>query len=1014
MADSTNHTSFNDLVLLNDIELDPDLNYFNVVDTNECKYTLEEEVHEYCSLNSSGAFSIVHINCRSLNKNFDNLLRLIDSLKVMPTVIAVTETWLNSFNEDHFIIPGYTFFASSRKSKSGGGVGLYITNLVISAVKIVDIIDNYFEFILVEITQPNCKNIIVGAIYRPPSGDLGQFNLAFDNFLNLLISDCHKHIFLAGDYNINLLRSDSHVETDVFVNNLRCHSFVPTIDKPTRVGEYSSTLIDNIFINVHCFNYKSAIIYNDLSDHFPIILSINLNVKLLTLPNKIFMRFFPQREISRFHAALKMTNWNKVCNIAASSNDPNDAYNLFLKLYTNIYDKFFPQKEIKTSNKMHSNQPWLTAGLKRSCSIKSKLYKKYVKSRSLFSENIYKAYRNLLKTILKKAEKDYYTNKVLSAEKNSRQLWKEINRILNNKTKPHAANHFIDENNKNNEITDNLDIANKFNDYFSKIGHTLASKITAPTKTFDSFLSGSFCNSMSFMPTDANEVILINSCLKNKMSHGHDKIALSIMKGSIDIVAPTLACIINTSLSSGIFPDSLKTARVCPVFKSGDRRLFSNYRPISVLSCFSKIFEKIVYKRLTNYLSKNNILTESQYGFRPGHTTSMALLDMYDGLSQSIEDNKFGIGIFVDLSKAFDCIDHGILIKKLHHYGIRGIVLNWFISYLSMRSQFVSFNNTDSALRYITCGVPQGSILGPLLFLIYVNDIANCSSILNLIMFADDTNVFYSNSDLVQLNYIVNIEVKKLLLWFKANKLTINVNKTNFILFCGKGKQFDPKKVNIVLDDIPINQVSSTKFLGVLVDKKLNWKIHINTVCKKISKSIGILRKLSLKLPISALKAIYNSLIEPYIRYCNVVWGSNYSSNLECLYILQKKALRLVCQVDWKAHSSPLFTQLHKLNVFDLNKLLIGSFMFQIHTNSISIAKFNNMFCMNSRNVLPHNICTRGSKNYFLPIVRTNFRKFNIRFRGPSIWNSIPESIRCVNTLHSFKYLYARYLSSIV
>ena len=214
------------------------------------------------------------------------------------------------------------------------------------------------------------------------------------------------------------------------------------------------------------------------------------------------------------------------------------------------------------------------------------------------------------------------------------------------------------------------------------------------------------------------------------------------MKECIVSIADVLSYIINLSFSCGQFPDELKIAKVCPVFKGGLKTSFINYRPISVLPSFSKNFEKIMYNRLESYIQSNNILINNQYGFRSAHSTYMAMLDMVNKVSESIDNHEVSIGIFIDLSKAFDTLNHGVLLGKLEHYGIRGIPLLWFSDYLTNRKQCVCFNGAVSCMRPITCGVPQGSILGPLLFILYVNDIVNSSKLLHFILFADDTNVF--------------------------------------------------------------------------------------------------------------------------------------------------------------------------------------------------------------------------------------------------------------------------------
>ena len=270
----------------------------------------------------------------------------------------------------------------------------------------------------------------------------------------------------------------------------------------------------------------------------------------------------------------------------------------------------------------------------------------------------------------------------------------------------------------------------------------------------------------------------------------------------------------------GIFPDLLKIAKVHPIYKSGDRDQFINYRPISVLNSFSKVFEKVIFNRLLNYINSQNIISHCQYGFRQNQATFMAITEMYDKISLAIDRNEYCAGIFIDLAKAFDTLDHNILLFKLEYYGIRGITLTWFRSYLECRQQYVTFYHTSSALEYISYGVPQGSILGPLLFILYVNDIVNCSSILNSILFADDTNAFYSNAKFINLISTLNVELSKLSNWFKSNKLSINIKKTNYILFGNKHAPEKTPELTLYIHGNEIERVESTKFLGVYLDKK--------------------------------------------------------------------------------------------------------------------------------------------------------------------------------------------------
>jgi hypothetical protein len=312
----------------------------------------------------------------------------------------------------------------------------------------------------------------------------------------------------------------------------------------------------------------------------------------------------------------------------------------------------------------------------------------------------------------------------------------------------------------------------------------------------------------------------------------------------------------------------------------------------------------------------------------------MPLLDMYNEITKSIERSEFSIGVFIDLSKAFDTMNHAILFSKLEHYGIRGVTLNWFIDYLSNRQQYVSYNNSTSALKNIDCGVPQGSILGPILFLIYINDIVHSSNVLRFILFVDDTNLFCSNKSFTDLINVVNSELIKVCAWFRANKLSLNATKTNYICFGSRRKYIvsDPNVV-VTIDGVKIEKVSHTKFLGVFIDERLNWKYHTSQVSLKICKSLGVLNRAKNVLSQKLLLTLYSTMIHPYLVYCNIVWGGASEISLHKLICLQKRALRIITNSPFRAASGPLFSRLSILRLPDVNRLLILSFMYRIKYN---------------------------------------------------------------------------------
>lgn len=343
------------------------------------------------------------------------------------------------------------------------------------------------------------------------------------------------------------------------------------------------------------------------------------------------------------------------------------------------------------------------------------------------------------------------------------------------------------------------------------------------------------------------------------------------MKNTIDYTAAPLTHIFNQSFSEGIIPPQLKIAKIVPIYKKGPKEAINNYRPISLLPAYSKLLEKIVCKQLTTFLTNENILYKHQYGFRQKHSTVHPLIHLLHDISKADDLNETMTAVFLDLSKAFDTINHEILINKLAHYGIRGIANNWFRSYLSSRFQYTEHDKHKSSKAKIEYGVPQGSILGPILFLIYINDIKN-STCLNLLSYADDTSIYASDKDLPRLFTHINTELDKLNHWFRANKLSLNTNKSNYIIFSPSNKpkfdQYTIKIDNHEIDRIGNNQaVDSFKFLGIYLDENITWKQHISAISSKISMSIYAMNRAKNILPYTALKMLYTTLAQSHLQY---------------------------------------------------------------------------------------------------------------------------------------------------
>ncbi|KAJ8047339.1 putative serine racemase [Holothuria leucospilota] len=547
------------------------------------------------------------------------------------------------------------------------------------------------ETIFIEVLSENRSNTIIGVVYKPPDGDFYSFNQNISNCLEV-ISGENKTCFVAGDFNIDLLKSPSSPSAEAFLNTLHSYAFYPTIDKSTRISETSSTLIDNIFTNCDRVYVRSGIMISEISDHYPIFaFSDNLLLKRNHLKSVTYINNTCYKNMAKLRTELSLIDWTIVTNDL----DADSAYSKFSEIILNVYQRCCPL--IKLNHKINnSKSPWLTTGIFKSIRKKNLLFARFKRSFSTDHKVAYTKYRNILTSVIKNAKKMYYANLLSLHRNDSGKIWEILNNVIGTKKSDGINATFV----CNDEvINDNYAVCNGFNEYFASVAQNLSDKL--PTSHVNP-LKGLDFNSESLVifPTDSDEVLSSINDLKSGKSPGCDGISNKVLKHVGDVVASPISHIMNLSFSNGVFPSELKIAKIIPIFKSGDKQQFSNYRPVSLLPSVSKLFEHLMYNRISSFIPKHNILTSFQYGFRKGYSTDMAAVNLVDKVSTALDNKLSAIGIFIDLSKAFDTIDHSILLNKLFAYGFRGVSYTWIESYLKNRVQYVHYNANAMYLSF--------------------------------------------------------------------------------------------------------------------------------------------------------------------------------------------------------------------------------------------------------------------------------------------------------------------------
>lgn len=907
-------------------------------------------------------------------------------------IIALNETRLDKSISNSFIKLNNYGVVRRDRNRNGGGVCIFVHDKNNYILRSELVRSDEIEAICIEIIKPNSKPFAVIAAYRPPNQDPDFFFQNISSIIEELDSE-EKEIYLVGDLNCNLLATANCKATVLLQTLAETYQLTQLVSEATRVTESSKTLIDLIYAN--CPNRVAAtgVLHLGLSDHSLIFAIRKISIPSKTTHTVINMRSLKKFDPQLFRCDLQNIPWSDLNCI----NDPNQRWELWKTMFLSVVDKHAPFKRKRVKNK---KSPWLTADLKALLIKRDRLKRIAVKSGDPVDWQNFKKDKNFCNNEIRRTKTLFYHKQIQENSGNSKEIWKVINQVASRNTKSDRNISCLKVGTQ--VITDPVDICDQLNKHFTEIGPKLASSLPLGRNSYTDYVKPT-TSSFSLKPIEPTTVYKLMSSMSGKKATGLDGIPCKLIKEAASVIpiSISLCDIFNLSIQTCIVPSDWKLAKVIPIHKGDVKDNSNNYRPISVLPSVAKIFEKIVYDQLFQYVTKNDLLSKCQSGFRPLHSTTTALIDATTEWLNNMDQGRLNSVVYLDLAKAFDTVDHDILIHKLSIYGICEMSLNWFRSFLSNRNQRCFVNGHLSEPETLKCGVPQGSILGPLLFLIYINDLPNCLKHSNPRMYADDTNLTTTGSSVVEISHSVNADLLNVGDWLIANKLSLNVVKTEQMFI---GSDHNLKRIRdtplIFLNDEPIKRVDTAKSLGIQIDEKLSWSEQIDAMSKKISRAIGGLRQARPFVPTETLLTMYNSLIQPLFDYCDIVWDGMSSTNADRLQRLQNRAARVITRQNYEIRSTDIRNHLGWRTLVERRKAHKATMMFKIMqgnaptylTDLLKLSNINNLYNLRNRD-----------NCLVLPKPKTDFLKKSFQYTGTKLWNDLPNEVRLSDTLTSFK-----------
>ena len=919
---------------------------------------------------------IGHLNVRSIIDKIDEIRLIISKTKL--DLLCISETWLHEKINDNMInVPGYTIVRHDRNSnKRGGGVCIYVRSNMSFTCRD-DLINDVLEAVWIEIPRTRTDQLIIGCLYRPPNADSNYLQCIFDT-LEVTMTE-GKDIIIIGDMNYDYKHDEC--DTDNPITDIE-DLFLMTqiVREPTRVTENSSKCLDHILTTIPECHSICGVAKISLSDHY--LVYTNLICTEYKSPHH-HVRFRDYRSFDPEEFLKDIEKCEILCEEANSEDTVEIEWDKWKDAFLLISDKHAPFKECRLKRR---HNPWITSSIIELIYRRDYLKKKHIATQSheIFLE--YRRVRNDITNQIRRNKKEYIKNISLKYRNDSKSLWKELKKIHGNDK--HECNIPTDLSN---------DALNKF---FVNVGKTFSQPIQ--TNIFKWF-HPKCIHSFKFQKIDFDKILISLSRLTKDSNVDILNFDSKLLQIAAPIIHRSLCFLFNKSLMTGQVPRDWKIAKVTPIYKGkGSKNDPTNYRPISVVGHVGKILEKEVHNQFLNFLQTNDLISIDQFAFLPNHSTQTCLHRVTDEWYECFNCKEVVAACFLDISKCFDSIDINLLLLKLTFYGVEGCEHEWFTSYLNGRSQAVYCHGSLSPLCDVTVGVPQGSILAPLLFLLFMNDIAQCLRYSRCNIYADDVVIYSSSTNIEEAASRLQSDVNGLSRWYDKNRLRINIDKTKVMLL-SPSKNYD---LVININKQPIEQVKNIRYLGVIIDDKLQWNIHARQVIKSLSYKIYGLSKMRKFIDQDLLNMLYLSLVQPVSDYSCSVWGHCSCKSIDKLFRLQKRAARVVTgNFDYTHCTGNDIVKRLKWQTFQQRRdYFIATLMFKCIHGLAPTHMINELEMVFERHVYH----TRSADSLDVVIPKPNLECFkkSFRYAGAHVWNALPHALQDTQSLEQFKKMY--------